>query len=79
MRPVARIKARGSESDFFYVERGMRQVCPYSPLLFALYLEPYIQHLARNQLIEPIVINNSQTSLLAYADDIAILTTGECH
>lgn len=50
--PSARIKVNGCLSNSIMLERGKRQGCACSPLLFALYLEPLAQYIKPNKEIK---------------------------
>lgn len=49
----------------------MRQGCPHSPILFALYLEPLCLSILKNLSIHGYTIGFTEVKLLAYADDVA--------
>ena len=51
-------------TDWIAIERGVKQGCPLSPLLFLVAYDPLLEALARNP----------ATHLFAFADDIAIFT-----
>ncbi len=47
--PTARIKINGYLSNRFTLERGSRQGCSWSALLFTLYLKPLAQYISQNE------------------------------
>ena len=51
-------------TDWIPIERGVKQGCPLSPLLFLVAYDPLLESLARNPKIR----------LFAFADDIAVFT-----
>lgn len=71
-KPKAYIKYAGYKSDAFNIERGTRQGCPLSPLLFALILEPMAQYIRTNQTITGIEVGGITHKLCIFADDILL-------
>jgi len=55
-------------SERFQVERGVRQGCPLSALIFNLCLEPLLQRIQKTKHIK----SKQQTKCIAYADDVTI-------
>ena len=60
----------GSASDYFRLERGVRQGDPLSPHLFLLAVETLAIAIRENKEIKGIKIEQEETKLLQYADDI---------
>ena len=65
-----RIVVNGIESDPIYPERGLKQGCPLSPMLFAIYLVNLTNDL--NEKKEGIWIGGTIISALFFADDCVI-------
>ncbi|KAJ1193294.1 hypothetical protein NDU88_002593 [Pleurodeles waltl] len=72
---VARIQLMGGQSGLMHIERGTQEGCPCSPLLFALYIKPFIHKMDANPTILPAERHGWDMKMLAYADDVAVLTT----
>lgn len=70
--PKARIKINGAISNQFGLERGTRQGCPLSPLLFALFIEPLSQGITQNKKITGIKILDQEYKISLFADDVLI-------
>lgn len=70
--PSARIKVNGALSKPFILERGTRQGCPASPLLFALFIEPLSQWKRQNHDIKGINIDSDEHKLALFADDVLV-------
>ena len=49
--PFARVRTNNDYSDYFPLERGIRQGCPLSPLLFAIAIEPLAKALRSSQML----------------------------
>uniref|UniRef100_A0A8C4XA88 Reverse transcriptase domain-containing protein n=1 Tax=Erpetoichthys calabaricus TaxID=27687 RepID=A0A8C4XA88_ERPCA len=59
-------------SDYFKLERGTRQGCPLSPLLFAIAIEPLAVHCRNSHQIKGIVREGLEQKISLYADDMVL-------
>ena len=59
----------GFSSEFFSLQRGVRQGCPLSGLLFVLAVEPLAHQIRINQSIKGLENGNKITKLSMYVDD----------
>ena len=70
------VKADTMRSEYFNYNRGVRQGCILSPLLFNLYLNDIPSRLENTQGLDPITLpNGSRLNLLLYADDLVLIST----
>ena len=63
------IMNNGTSSNFFVLERGVRQGDPLSPYLFIVVVETLAIAIRQNAAIRGIVSGKEETKLLQYADD----------
>ena len=70
------VKAMQVETETFYITKGVRQGCPLSPTLFAIYLSDLDDYMAQGQ-SGGAIVGNRKIWNLAYADDIVLLATNE--
>ena len=59
----------GLSSDYFNLERGVRQGDQLSPYLFVVTIEILAIAIRQNKSIKGIFIGNEETKILQYADD----------
>ena len=71
--PESCILNNGWTSDFFEIQRGVRQGCPLSPYLFVLAVEMLAKEIRRNKKISGFLINNEEIKLSQYADDTTLI------
>jgi len=67
----------GHISEFFILERGLRQGCPLSPYLFILVVELLAISIRNNNDIKGISINEHECKINQYADDTFLSLTDE--
>ena len=70
---ISCVKNNGFLSGNFKMERGLRQGCPLSPLLFVLAVELLAQKIRQDKNIKGIIINTKSTKIRQYADDTTLL------
>ena len=67
----------GWSSDFFKLERGVRQGCPLSPYLFILCVEILAETIRKNKNIKGItIIDGQEIKISQYADDTTLILDG---
>lgn len=70
--PVASVQTNNTFSPPFHLQRGTRQGCPLSPLLFAIAIEPLAIWLRSDQGFQGILRHNTEHKLSLYADDLLL-------
>lgn len=70
--PSTRIKVNGALSNPITLKRRMRQGCPASPLLFALFIEPLSQWIRQNSNIKGINMATDEHKLALFADNFLV-------
>ena len=66
----------GWASNFFEIQRGVRQGCPLSPYLFILSAEVLATAIRKNTNIKGISVNDVEIKLSQYADDTTLILDG---
>lgn len=70
--PSAKVRVNNDYSDGFQLERGTRQGCPLSPLLFALAMEPLAIAVRQNRNMEGSRRRSGEERIALYAGDVLI-------
>ena len=63
----------GWSSDFFKLERGVRQGFPLSPYLFILWVEILAETMRKNKNIKGLTIDGQEIKISQYADDTTLI------
>ena len=66
------ITNKGFASDFFNLERGVRQGCPLSGMLFVLGIEILALAIVQNSKIEGIAVGSCEMKITQYVDDTTV-------
>ena len=66
----------GWSTDFFKLERGVRQGCPLSPYLFILSVEILAEKIRTNKSVKGICVQENEIKLSQYADDTTLILDG---
>lgn len=71
VQPMPSVLTNQDRSPSFTLQRGMRQGCPLSPLLFALAIEHLAISVREHVLIKPKKIGGVEQKISLFADQIA--------
>ena len=63
----------GHASDFYVLERGVRQGCPLSGLLFVVGIELLARVLKKDHIIKGIQVGQEEIKITQYVDDTTVL------
>lgn len=74
-KPKARIKVNAARSRYINIDRGTRQGCPLSPLLFALCIEPLANMIRNHPEITGIKHAHEEFKTSLFADDVILYLT----
>ena len=72
----AKINVNNFLSPQIKIERGIRQGCPLSCLIWLLCMEPLLVRMRANTNIKGLTISDSEIKLSAYADDLTVILDG---
>lgn len=73
IKEIYRVTPNDINGKTFYTERGLKQGCPMSPLLFAIYISD-MERTLKNFQSGGIVVGRLKIFSLAFADDIVLLS-----
>lgn len=71
-QPSARLKINNVYSERISLERGTRQGCPLSPLLFALAMEPFAEVVRNSPGLQGYKRKGGEERIALYADDVLL-------
>ena len=72
----ASVQINGKLSPEYKIERGLKQGCPLSCLLFIIAFEPLLERIRRTQGIKGIEIGQTTLKVTSYADDVTVILDG---
>lgn len=73
--PTSSVRTNNINSQYFPLQRGTRQGCPASPLLFAIAIEPLAISLRSSPEVRGIYRGGREHKLSLYADDLLLYIT----
>ena len=73
----AQVKVNGNMSQSFLTERGVRQGCPLSMILYIILADVTIENIRQNDDITDITISQTEVKISAFADDTTLYIGGK--
>ena len=73
----AKVKVNGNLSEKIEIQRGVRQGCPLSMILYIIQAEIFSSYIRQNKAITGIKLGNKETKIQQYADDTNFYLTGD--
>ena len=70
------VSNNGHHSEFFPIQRGVRQGCPLSPYLFIIGIELLANQITTKENIKGITLAGSELKITCYADDASFILDG---
>ena len=70
------VSNNGHHSEFFPIQRGVRQGCPLSPYLFIIGIELLANQIRTKENIKGITLAGSELKITCYADDASFILDG---
>ena len=67
----------GHSTSFFHLQRGVRQGCPLSGLLFIIGIELFARALKNDQSIKGVNVETKEIKIMQYADDTTVFVKDE--
>ena len=71
-----RVRIREEKGEEFWTDRGLRQRCPLSPLLFSILLADLEEKMGKKGM-GGVILGNKRIYSLTYADDVVLLADDE--
>lgn len=73
---TASVQINGKLSREYTIQRGLRQGCPLSCILFLMAFEPLLERIRKSDEVQGINIDQTAVKLTSYCDDVTVILDG---
>lgn len=73
---IASVQINGKLSRDYRIERGLRQGCPLSCLLFLVAFEPLLERIRKCEQVRGVNVGRTVVKVTSYADDVTVIMDG---